>query len=92
MPEQTRSGQAAERRYPETGLARNDQASEIRLALDRLPAAQRRVLLLRYYGEMTFQEIADQLDCPLNTALSHARRGLSKLKEYLPATAGEELP
>jgi RNA polymerase sigma-70 factor (ECF subfamily) len=52
-------------------------------ALGALSAPQRRVLLLRYYGEMSFEEIAATLACPLNTALSHCHRGLLALRRIM---------
>ncbi len=52
-------------------------------ALDTLTDGQRRTLLLRYYGDMEFQEIADVMECPTNTVLSHARRGLMALRRLL---------
>ena len=52
-------------------------------ALDALTDMQRRTLLLRYYGALEFQEIAHVLDCPTNTVLSHARRGLLALRRLL---------
>ena len=56
---------------------------QIRKALEKLSDAQRRVLLLRFYGEMSFQEIAQTMQCPLGTVLSHCRRGLLVLKQLL---------
>jgi RNA polymerase sigma-70 factor (ECF subfamily) len=52
-------------------------------ALESLSDAQRRTLLLRYYGDLEFQEIARIMECPTNTVLSHARRGLSALRRLL---------
>jgi len=52
-------------------------------ALNKLSPAQRRVLLLRYYGQMSFAEIASTIGCPLNTALSHCHRGLEALQALL---------
>lgn len=52
-------------------------------ALALLSEAQRRTLLLRFYGNLEFSEIAAILGCPLNTALSHAHRGLRKLRDVL---------
>ncbi len=52
-------------------------------ALDRLSPMQRRVLLLRYYGELSFAEIAQTIGCPLNTTLSHCRRGLIAMRKLL---------
>jgi RNA polymerase sigma factor (sigma-70 family) len=52
-------------------------------ALGQLNPVQKRVLLLRYYSDMPFGEIAKTLNCPLNTALSHCRRGLLALRKIL---------
>lgn len=52
-------------------------------AMELLTAAQRRVLLLRYYGDLSFAEIAETMDCPLSTALSHCRRGLLALRQII---------
>lgn len=66
------------------GLALAREAAEqLSAALDQLSPAQRRVLLLRYYGQMTFAEIAQTMEAPLNTILSHAHRGLEKLRKIL---------
>ena len=50
-------------------------------AMESLSEPQRRVLLLRYYGQLEFAEIAATLDCPLSTVLSHCRRGLLALRK-----------
>ncbi|MGC3972432.1 MAG: RNA polymerase sigma factor [Pirellulales bacterium] len=52
-------------------------------ALERLTEPQRRTLLLRYFGDLEFHEIGKQLETPLGTVLSHARRGLLALKKLL---------
>ncbi len=56
---------------------------DLTAALDQLSPGQRRVLLMRYFGGLEFAEIAEQLGCPLNTALSHCRRGLQTLRKLL---------
>jgi RNA polymerase sigma-70 factor (ECF subfamily) len=63
-----------------------EQIGLLHAALDGLAPMQQRVLLLRYYGQMGFQEIADTLDTPLNTVLSHCRRGLEALRRLLAET------
>jgi len=52
-------------------------------ALAVLSEVQCRTLLLRYYGELEFSEIARVMDCPTNTVLSHARRGLEALRRQM---------
>ncbi|MDR1498560.1 MAG: sigma-70 family RNA polymerase sigma factor [Puniceicoccales bacterium] len=52
-------------------------------ALERLPDAQRQVVALKIWGGLTFDEIARQLDCSLNTAASRYRYALARLRETL---------
>jgi RNA polymerase sigma-70 factor, ECF subfamily len=62
---------------------RAEENRQLAAALDQLSQPQRRVLLLRYFGQFTFAEIAEMIDCPLNTTLSHCRRGLDALRAML---------
>jgi RNA polymerase sigma-70 factor (ECF subfamily) len=66
-------------------VTRGETSDELMTALDQLSTAQTRVLLLRFFGDLTFEEIADTLDCPLSTVLSHCRRGLAVLRQLLAA-------
>jgi len=72
---------------PPEKLVREEAGQRLAAAMEKLTAAQRRVLLLRYYGEMSFAEIAETMDCPVNTALSHCRRGLLTLRKILVENA-----
>jgi len=73
----------AEDRPPEQALQSEEMSEQLRAALESLSSAQRRVLLLRFYGELDFAEIAAQLECPLGTVLSHCHRGLKALRSRL---------
>ncbi len=70
---------------PETA----EHVEKLRWAIDQLPDSQRQVLLLRYYSEMKFVEIAEMLGCPLNTALGRMHKAMVRLKQLLeePRTA-----
>ena len=67
---------------PQTALMA-EATEQLASALDRLSPVQQRVLLLRYYGQFSFAEIAGMIGCPLSTALSHCRRGLETLRKLL---------
>jgi RNA polymerase sigma-70 factor (ECF subfamily) len=89
-PEQTLSDEGWQGREPYSSsgdpaqaAANTEAAEQLRAALGQLAPPQQRVLLLRYYGQLTFQEIAETLGCPLNTALSHCHRGLEVLRKQL---------
>lgn len=68
---------------PADGLAQAETLGLLAAALDGLSPAQRRVLLLRYYGDLPFAQIAAMMGCPVNTALSHCRRALLALRRLL---------
>ena len=52
-------------------------------ALGELPADQRAVVHLKLWEGLTFEQIAELLGVPLNTAASRYRYGLDKLRERL---------
>ena len=60
-----------------------EHAARLQRALEQLPANQREVLLLRFYSDMKFVEIAEVLGCPLNTALGRVHKAVLKLRKLL---------
>ena len=62
-------------------------ANEVRRALERLPAEQREVLTLAYFGDLTQAEIAERLGVPLGTVKTRTFRGLRRLADLLGAVA-----
>ena len=64
-------------------LGQAESTRQLTEALESLSPVQRRALLLRYYGDLSFREIAQIIDCPVSTALSHCRRGLQILRKLL---------
>jgi RNA polymerase sigma-70 factor (ECF subfamily) len=52
-------------------------------ALRELPDEQREIIVLRVWGQMTFEEAAAALEISPNTAASRYRYALAKLKEQL---------
>lgn len=64
-------------------LEGSEQEVKLKKAIDRLPEAQKQVLMLRYYSNLKFIEIAELLGCPLNTALGRMHKAMLKLKELM---------
>lgn len=64
-------------------LEGSEQQAKLLDAIQRLPENQRQVLMLRYYGDMKFVDIATMLGCPLNTALGRMHKAILKLKELM---------
>ena len=69
----------------DAALDGDERRDAIEAALRRLPAEQREVLVLKIWGELTFEEIARQLDVPPNTAASRYRYALTALRRELTA-------
>jgi RNA polymerase sigma-70 factor (ECF subfamily) len=57
-----------------------ERAEGIRTAVSRLDEPYREVVALRYFGELSLEEIADQTGRPLGTVKTHLRRGLIRLR------------
>lgn len=73
--------EAAERTEEEVGA--RDEAREIRVALEGLPAEQGHVIELAYYGGFSHSEIATMLDTPIGTVKGRMRLGLQKMRLVL---------
>ena len=69
----------------DAALDGDERRDAIEAALRRLPAEQREVLVLKIWGELTFDEIARQLEIPPNTAASRYRYALAALRRELTA-------
>jgi RNA polymerase sigma-70 factor (ECF subfamily) len=67
----------------DTEAIRNAAAADVRAALAELPAEQRRVVELAYFGGFTHAEIAGMLDTPIGTIKGRMRLGLEKLRGHV---------
>jgi RNA polymerase sigma-70 factor (ECF subfamily) len=70
-------------RSPEGLLDSKEQSEKVRFALMGLPDHYRIVLELRHFQDMSYEEIAAELDLPLNTAKSHLFRARKQLAKIL---------
>ena len=58
-------------------------ALDVRRLVDHLPQEQREVVMLRYYSGLRFQEIAEQTNVSINTALGRMRYALINLRKMI---------
>jgi RNA polymerase sigma-70 factor (ECF subfamily) len=70
-------------------VARRELGRAVARAMATLPEEQRTAIVLKEYHGLTFQEIAELLDCPLSTVKTRLYQGLSVLRKQL-AQAGVE--
>jgi RNA polymerase sigma-70 factor (ECF subfamily) len=64
-------------------VARREIARAVARAMANLPDEQRTAIILKEYHGLTFQEIADLLDCPLSTVKTRLYQGLTVLRRQL---------
>jgi len=64
--------------------------SDIAAALDRLSEAQRGVLVAKVYDEMTFPEIATELEVSVSTVKTHYLRAVRAVRDRLQPKWAEE--
>jgi RNA polymerase sigma-70 factor (ECF subfamily) len=62
------------------------EAEQVRAAIQELPVDFREIILLREYEDLSYQEIASVLDCPVGTVMSRLGRARAKLRPLLAAT------
>lgn len=67
----------------ESSLEDDERAKAIEDAMKKLPDYYREVLTLKIWGELTFEQIAETLDIPMNTAASRYRYALQQLRRIL---------
>jgi RNA polymerase sigma-70 factor (ECF subfamily) len=56
---------------------------KLKMLIQELPPAQKEVLVMRHYMEMSFQEIADATEVSINTALGRMRYALINLRKKM---------
>lgn len=54
---------------------------EVNLMIERLPESQRQVVIMRFYDELSFKEIADTTNVSVNTALGRMHYALGNLRK-----------
>ena len=61
----------------------NEQIDKLQIQLKRLDADTRELIMLRFYSQLSFKEIAAMRSEPIGTTLAKLHRGLKKLRELM---------
>jgi RNA polymerase sigma-70 factor (ECF subfamily) len=88
VPDEGITGSLPARERTELEVERRDDARLVRDALGELPADQRQVIELAYFGGLTHVQIAEALQLPAGTVKGRMRLGLSKLRVALAEPHG----
>jgi len=65
----------------ETTMIKSQLHNKVRALVDRLPAEQREVVILRHYADMSFKEISKLTRVSINTALGRMRYALINMRK-----------
>lgn len=68
---------------PDNILSRNELETVIDLAIKGLPADLRNALILREFEDLSYEQIADIMDCPVGTVRSRIFRAREALEEKI---------
>jgi RNA polymerase sigma-70 factor (ECF subfamily) len=83
------AGEAEPSESVEDVVSRRQLSRIVAKAMASLPEDQRTAIILKEYHGLTFQEIADLLDCPLSTVKTRLYQGLTILRKNLSQSGVE---
>ncbi len=75
----------SERPDPSEEVMRTQDQEHVRWAVGRLPEPYREVITLRYFGDLTLQEIGVATRRPVGTVKAQVHRGLGRLRALIQA-------
>ena len=70
---------------------KKEQSQLLKLMINNLPPRYRNLIVLRYFDELTYEEIAEQLDLPLGTVKAQLFRARYLLGNIVNARKRDEL-
>lgn len=73
---------------PDEHIVKDQRRTIIQDAIDALPEKYHRVIVLRHQEELSYKEIAEELDLPLGTVKAHLYRARERLNKHLRSKRG----
>ena len=83
IADRSRMETVAAPRSPEEDYARAQAATSVREAVSALPPRFRIAVLLRYFDDLSYEDMAKALNCSMGTVASRLSRGHKMLAERL---------
>ncbi len=74
---------------PSQQVIRAEQKEQVRQAVESLPANQRATLVLAYYQQLSYREVAEVMGCSTGTVKAQMYRALKTLAQRLPDVSRE---
>jgi RNA polymerase sigma-70 factor, ECF subfamily len=71
---------------PHKDFVNKVERDQVRVAIQQLPVEFREIIILREYEELSYQEIAGLLGCPIGTVMSRLARARARLRDLLSDT------
>ncbi len=76
---------------PSATMELEEKRRRVRRAIDALPPKQRTTLVLAYYQQLSYAEVAETLGCSPGTVKTQMFRALKSLAQLLPSPTGGDL-
>jgi RNA polymerase sigma-70 factor, ECF subfamily len=73
---------------PSVEVAREEQKRQVREAVETLPNQQKATLILAYFQQLSYQEVAQVMGCSVGTVKTQMSRALGTLARRLPDSIG----
>jgi len=89
MPASVEYTMAADAPSAEEVMVRAQNEALVRAAIDMLPAKLREILVLRHYEDLSYEEIAAILNCPIGTVRSRLAKSRDRLRQILEEQRAE---
>ena len=68
---------------PDDAAIKRQKVQLVRMFVDKLPAKYQRLVKLRYFDELSYEEIAEELDAPLGTVKAQLHRARELMYELV---------
>jgi len=79
---------AEDAKDPAEEVVREEQKEQVRQAIESLPGGQRATLVLAYYQQLSYREVAEVMGCSIGSVKTQMSRALATLAKRLPDSVG----